>query len=1250
MKKIKNITRTMASALVLAWASMSSSGLSAASPVISGVAEVGGQWCQIDFPAEKNLNASQITTNFSSDDLLPLGGIVYADGLLYVNYPVYGPYGEVSENTQYVFNPKMKKQVEERKLSPEAVCHAMAYDRRTDVVYCYWEDGYHMEYEYYAFGKMNQADGAITQINTIGVPWRDQMIAMTFANDGKLYGINCHGQLETIATSNGEHRIVGQTGIIPGGAMHSMCTDPVSGRVFWSCVTEDNKSGLYEVNLDTGRATLITALPNNINVCGIYISDPEVPANAPAVVTDITSTFDGPAITNGAISFKAPAVTKGGSALSGTLKATVIVDGNVYTTQVAPGATGTVTGVKVSVPEIEKLLVFTEAEDVSSDRASVFRWIGPDKPVAPTNVILKDNGKNLLLSWTAPTEGIHGGYVNVDDIVYTVAANGGGLFVQDIKDTFLEIEKTDKRVVSYGVMPVYVNSVKDQVGTTAWSNEINIGSDVITVPHYFSYGNSFDECTIIDANKDGNTFTETYFNGIEFKTPRGVTADDWVITPPFALEADTEYVLTLDSRVPKFMTTEKVEMFIGKGKTVEDMTQSIGKADITKTGNSEVNEFTFKTDASGNFNIGLHIYGSSGSEITFSGFDIKAKKKEITGKIYLNGTVVDNEDKHNETTCFVGPDENGIFILKGVEMEEGGMYDNVDFNIVFIDNDGNETYYGSEDPEEEIELGVATPLEEDAEYYKFMLEDGPGVYDFTVDYYKKTVTVTRGTPGGLYLIGTVEDNANTANAATLFTGPDADGNYTIKGVKLNENSAYGTAGVSFLMIKGAEQTWYGAEEVQDEAPSGENISLTKGSKTQFDVVDGAGVYDITVNISKLHFTLTLIEKEETPNLYAVGAFNNWNYADPYIFKYSGYAGTYTTDWREPIAIDDTGFQLSTAKGSKEEFESAAICTADGSAISSHSGDVAMKKGASVMYVEWPGDWEFIVLKDLSVLQGWTDTPRPDKAINPKKINPLPGKYPSLKDFTLTFEFDIEEISTVEGMATLTSGNRVINLAARKDGNNLILSIPEEITEAGVYELVIKEGLVKMVSGNINAERDWKYLVTDKAPMDVYVYGDIPGYIYEDKAPAGKMTSSAPGIYEIKGLPLTGDLNGGAHGYGNFMFKLYNQATGELEDELNARHYTSTDEGTEIIDMDVPTKVYYNGMAKFCVYIFDTQYFDILLDLNNLTVTVTKGSSKVEEIEIDSESGECYDLNGLRVKNPERGIYIKNGKKVMVINR
>lgn len=41
------------------------------------------------------------------------------------------------------------------------------------------------------------------------------------------------------------------------------------------------------------------------------------------------------------------------------------------------------------------------------------------------------------------------------------------------------------------------------------------------------------------------------------------------------------------------------------------------------------------------------------------------------------------------------------------------------------------------------------------------------------------------------------------------------------------------------------------------------------------------------------------------------------------------------------------------------------------------------------------------------------------------------------------------------------------------------------------------------------------------------------------------------------------------------------------------------------------------------------------------------SSKIEEVKADKIESYYYDLQGRRVKNPTKGLYIKNGKKVVV---
>ena len=54
------------------------------------------------------------------------------------------------------------------------------------------------------------------------------------------------------------------------------------------------------------------------------------------------------------------------------------------------------------------------------DRTSAAAFIGPDNPKAPADVQLVADGNDGVLSWTAPTKGKTGGYINTADLKYDI--------------------------------------------------------------------------------------------------------------------------------------------------------------------------------------------------------------------------------------------------------------------------------------------------------------------------------------------------------------------------------------------------------------------------------------------------------------------------------------------------------------------------------------------------------------------------------------------------------------------------------------------------------------------------------------------------------------------------------------------------------------------------------------------------------------------------------------------------------------
>jgi len=65
-----------------------------------------------------------------------------------------------------------------------------------------------------------------------------------------------------------------------------------------------------------------------------------------------------------------------------------------------------------------RVTCYNSAGEGLSNTVTVF--VGQDIPNMPTNVVLKDNNGTLQLTWTAPTEGVNGGYIDVDALTYNI--------------------------------------------------------------------------------------------------------------------------------------------------------------------------------------------------------------------------------------------------------------------------------------------------------------------------------------------------------------------------------------------------------------------------------------------------------------------------------------------------------------------------------------------------------------------------------------------------------------------------------------------------------------------------------------------------------------------------------------------------------------------------------------------------------------------------------------------------------------
>lgn len=125
-------------------------------------------------------------------------------------------------------------------------------------------------------------------------PMADYWNCIAFDGNGQLYGISYTVEgndsdakisgcfLYKIDKSTGATTMVSQvTGAPVPAYISGACIEPDTGRMFWNICPADEKSYLYEVNLETAEAKLLYELPDNDEICGMFVPDIEL-SNLPA--------------------------------------------------------------------------------------------------------------------------------------------------------------------------------------------------------------------------------------------------------------------------------------------------------------------------------------------------------------------------------------------------------------------------------------------------------------------------------------------------------------------------------------------------------------------------------------------------------------------------------------------------------------------------------------------------------------------------------------------------------------------------------------------------------------------------------------------------------------------------------------------------------------------------------------------------------------------------------------------------------
>lgn len=387
---------------------------------------------------------------------------------------------------------------------------------------------------------------------------------------GRLFGIDRNADLYRIDKKTGAQTKIGNTGVTIGAYYQSAAFDFKTNKLYWASASDSEENNvLYEVNVNTGQATEIKEFPDNEQLVCLYIPQ-TVDKKAPQVVSDIELNFTD-ASTTGAVKFKLPTKAVDNSALSENLEYFILVDGDTLKTgTAAPGAivNENVTVVGGKTP----FVIFVKNNAGESKRIVEKKWIGRDIPLQPEGIKLTlDTKSKVTLTWTAPTKGKNGGYVNPSDLRYKIVRYPDEVVVADshVGTTFSE-EITSRKLTAYYYKVSAVN--EGYTGEEIVSNKVLVG-DPLEAPYVEEFDGqpAFDLFTVFDANKDGRTWVMNKVDNMvynQFNTVRD--ADDWLISPPIHLNNDRQYFFSFVVQSTNKLNTERISASLGNGTVINE--------------------------------------------------------------------------------------------------------------------------------------------------------------------------------------------------------------------------------------------------------------------------------------------------------------------------------------------------------------------------------------------------------------------------------------------------------------------------------------------------------------------------------------------------------------------------------------------------------------------------------------------------------------------------------------------------------
>ncbi|MBR1414572.1 MAG: choice-of-anchor J domain-containing protein [Prevotella sp.] len=511
----------------------------------------------------------------------------------------------------------------------------LTYDPVTQQVFGFFftADGAH-----YELGTMEFTEDAPVKHSLKQAPI--DMVAIAASPEGEVFGIGVNGVVYKFDKLTGDATVVGNTGVTPSAYRQSATFDFRSGKLYWAAMLSADTSVLYEVNPANGHATQLGRFANAEEITALYIPFGLADDQAPAPAENLSVNFPEGTLA-GTMLFSVPTETYNLTALEGSVNYDISVDSVLLKS----GTSTAGAQVTEQLTLEEGLHVFTVVlgnEHGQSPKAKMSAYIGHDTPVAPENLTLSVDNDALKahLKWDFTSRGVNNGYIDPDDVTFTIIRYPGAVIVDEnydgnaIADQLPDLPGLNSYY--YTVQAFY----KGKASALSTTPTVNVGeAKEIPWVEDFSSRNTFSQFTVIDVAGDGWTWKYNAAGGgcadmNNNDLYNSNDDDDWLITPPLKLQGDRIYDLEFHASSNWAWDRagqELLEVGFGENATAQDYEWVVERRIIQQAEENIPVKVTAKLRPKhdGNYFVGFHAVTPLANAFHLYIHDIKVQESSL---------------------------------------------------------------------------------------------------------------------------------------------------------------------------------------------------------------------------------------------------------------------------------------------------------------------------------------------------------------------------------------------------------------------------------------------------------------------------------------------------------------------------------------------------------------------------------------------------------------------------------------------